>query len=225
MNLWSSTIKENKTIMIWRHNDPARNDHTDSKFSWNKLEVAHPLLPENTGRISHLSRPPLNEYLCLKTELQRSLLTSPKPRVAWEITGYDWPLYHITSGNIFTMRGHKCYGTPIDLNSTGPQFNRSSALVSCLMYEGEGLGRHHHEHLLEGKWLWKWSWLLWTSLGRKHHSNSVQEFFHVIYLDWWSLVGEGGSPRPLPRVHYIVKGSCCCISTPGHKPPAPHQDL
>ena len=83
MNLWSSTIKENKTIMIWRHNDPARNDHTDSKFSWNKLEVAHPLLPENTGRISHLSRPPLNEYLCLKTELQRSLLTSPKPRVAW----------------------------------------------------------------------------------------------------------------------------------------------
>ena len=64
-------------------NDPVRNDHTDSKFSWNKLEVAHPLLPENTGRISHLSRPPLNEYLCLKTELQRSLLTSPKPRVAW----------------------------------------------------------------------------------------------------------------------------------------------
>ena len=47
------------------------------------------------------------------------------------------------------MRGHKCYGTPIDLNSTGPQFNRSSALVSCLMYEGEGLGRHHHEHLLK----------------------------------------------------------------------------
>lgn len=123
------------------------------------------------------------------------------------------------------MRGHKCYGTPIDLNSTGPQFNRSSALVSCLMYEGEGLGRHHHEHLLEGKWLWKWSWLLWTSLGRKHHSNSVQDFFHVIYLDWWSLVGEGGSPRPLTRVHYIVKGSCCSISTPGHKPPAPHQDL
>ena len=107
-------------------NDPVRNDHTDSTFSWNKLEVAHPLLPENTGRISHLSRPPLNEYLCLKTELQRSLLTSPKPRVAWEITGYDWPLYHITSGNIFTMRGHKCCGTPIDLNSTGPQFNRSS---------------------------------------------------------------------------------------------------
>ena len=121
-------------------NDPVRNDHTDSKFSWNKLEVAHPLLPENTGRISHLSRPPLNEYLCLKTELQRSLLTSPKPRVAWEITGYDWPLYHSTSGNIFTMRGNKCYSTPIDLNSTGPQFNRSSVLVSCLMYESEGLG-------------------------------------------------------------------------------------
>ena len=30
--------------------------------------------------------------------------------------------------------------TPIDLNSTGPQFNRSSVLVSCLMYESEGLG-------------------------------------------------------------------------------------
>ena len=83
---------------------------------YRKILVEFPTYPD----------PPLNEYLCLKTELQRSLLTSPKPRVAWEITGYDWPLYHITSGNIFTMRGHKCCGTPIDLNSTGPQFNRSS---------------------------------------------------------------------------------------------------
>ena len=97
------------------------------------------------------------------------------------------------------------------------------ASVSLLQ---EGTRDHgHYEHLLEGKLLWKWSWLLWTSLGRKHHSNSVKEFFHVIYLDSWSLVGEGGSPRPLTRVHYIVKGSCCGISTPGRKPPAPHQDL
>ena len=31
------------------------------------------------------------------TKEKRSLLTSPKPRVALKITGYDWPLYHITS--------------------------------------------------------------------------------------------------------------------------------
>ena len=55
---------------------------SDSKFSWNQLEVAHALLPENTGQIFHLSRPPLNEYFCLKTEQRRSLLTSPKSRVA-----------------------------------------------------------------------------------------------------------------------------------------------
>ena len=35
-----------------------RNEHADSKFSWNQLEVAHTLLPENTGQILHLSRPP-----------------------------------------------------------------------------------------------------------------------------------------------------------------------
>ena len=99
---------------------------------YRKILVEFPTYPDH----------PLNEYLCLKTELQRSLLTSPKSRVAWEITGYDWPLYHITSGNIFTMRGHKCYGTPIDLNSTGPQSRTSGSswLVSCLMYESEGLG-------------------------------------------------------------------------------------
>ena len=62
--------------------DLVRNDHADSKFSWNQLEVVHKLLPENTGQIFHISRPPLNEYFCLRTEQRRSLLTSPKSRVA-----------------------------------------------------------------------------------------------------------------------------------------------
>ena len=62
--------------------DLVRNDHADSKFSWNQLEVVHKLLPENTGQIFHLSRPPLNEYFCLKTEQRHSLLTSLKSRVA-----------------------------------------------------------------------------------------------------------------------------------------------
>ena len=39
-------------------NDPVRNDHADSKFSWNQSEVAHPLLSENTGQIFYSSRPP-----------------------------------------------------------------------------------------------------------------------------------------------------------------------
>ena len=39
-------------------NDLVRNDHVDSKFSWNQQEVVHPLLLENTGLIFHLSRPP-----------------------------------------------------------------------------------------------------------------------------------------------------------------------
>ena len=39
-------------------NDPVRNDHADSKFSSNQSEVAHPLLPENTGQIFYSSRPP-----------------------------------------------------------------------------------------------------------------------------------------------------------------------
>ena len=37
-------------------NDPVRNDHADSKFSWNQSEVAHPLLSENTGQFLALSR-------------------------------------------------------------------------------------------------------------------------------------------------------------------------
>ena len=39
---------------------------------YRKILVEFPTYPD----------PPLNEYLCLKTELQRSLLTSPKSRVA-----------------------------------------------------------------------------------------------------------------------------------------------
>ena len=39
---------------------------------YRKILVEFPTYPD----------PPLNEYLCLKTELQRSLLTCPKPRVA-----------------------------------------------------------------------------------------------------------------------------------------------
>ena len=64
---------------------------------------------------------PLNEYFCLKTELQRSLLTSPKPRAARQITRYDWPLYVITSEDISTIRGHKSNGTTSLLFSTRPK--------------------------------------------------------------------------------------------------------
>ena len=38
--------------------DLVGNDHADSKFSWNQLEVAHALLPENTGQISTYPDPP-----------------------------------------------------------------------------------------------------------------------------------------------------------------------
>ena len=45
-------------MCVREDNDPVHNDHADSKFFLNQLEVAHPLLPENTGQIFHLSRPP-----------------------------------------------------------------------------------------------------------------------------------------------------------------------
>ena len=64
---------------------------------------------------------PLNEYFCIKTELRRSLLTSPKPRVARYITRNDWPLYHITSEDISNIRGHKYNGTTSLLFSTRPK--------------------------------------------------------------------------------------------------------
>ena len=66
-------------------------------------------------------------------------------------------------------------------------------------------GHDYYEHLSEG--------------------NITLTVYKSSFMDWWSLVGEGGSPRPLTRAHYIVKGSCCGVSTPGRKPPAPHQDL
>ena len=74
MALTKEPDRTSKKIM-WEANNPVRNDHANSIFSWDQL-------PENTGQIFHLSRPPLNEYFCLKTLLQRSLLTSPEPRVA-----------------------------------------------------------------------------------------------------------------------------------------------
>ena len=37
--------------------DPVQSDHVDGNFSWNQLEVAHPLSPENTVKFSTYSDP------------------------------------------------------------------------------------------------------------------------------------------------------------------------
>ena len=76
------------------------------------------------------------------------------------------------------------------------------ASVSLLQ---EGTRDHgHYEYLLEGKLLWKWSWLLWTSLGRKHHSNNVQVFFHfpsnllgIMKFGWDGWVAKALNSCPL----------------------------
>ena len=59
------------------------NDQVNSKFS--SLNSAGDFSSVVTGKYWSnvpLMPTPLNENFCLKTELQRSLLTSPKPRVA-----------------------------------------------------------------------------------------------------------------------------------------------
>ena len=46
-----------KVMCVREANDPVCNDHGDNKFSWNQLEFARSLLPENTGQFSTYSDP------------------------------------------------------------------------------------------------------------------------------------------------------------------------
>ena len=69
-------------MCVRESNNPVRNDHADSKFPWNQLEVAYPFLPENTGQIFQLPRTLWMSAFAWRQNYKWSLLTSTKPHVA-----------------------------------------------------------------------------------------------------------------------------------------------